>query len=97
MKIKLIQMRLLLSMIAFAQTTSMDPSMNAQIILRRIASEMEQGTSVQYQARAENINRGTMRRRIKPILITRQQNMCSRPLTLKIGTFCTEIPPTALS
>jgi hypothetical protein len=96
-KIKLTLMRLLLSMIAFARTTSMDLSMNVQIILRRIASEMEQGTSVKYQARAENINRGTMRRRIKPILTTRLQNMFLRLLTLKTGTFCTEILPTALS
>jgi len=84
-------------MIAFARTTSMDLSMNAQIILRRIASEMEQGTSVIYQARAENINRGIMRRRIKLILTTKLQNMYLRHLTLRTGTFCTEILPTALS
>jgi hypothetical protein len=71
--------------------------MNAQTIPRRIASVMEQGTLVKYQARAENINHGTMRKRIKPTLITRQQNMYSRHLTLRTGTFCTEILPTALS
>ena len=86
-----------MSMIAFARTTSMDLSMNVQIILRRIASEMEQDILVKYQARAENINRGIMRRRIEPILTTKLQNMYSRRLTLRIGTFCIEILLTALS
>ena len=84
-------------MIAFAQIILMGLSTNAQIILKRIAREMEQGISVRYQARAEGTNRGTMKRRIKPILITRLRKMYSRLLTLRIGTFCIEILPIALS